>query len=180
MKTTHLSPWEQEEYIIDRPTPQMLRHLNECAECRGAVEGLERSTALFRGAAMEWSAENLAARPRQLLVGTGARRPATALRWAIAAVLPLVLMVLVLLGFHSTMRPSHAVSAISAANNAANNGANNAANKDDALLEQVDEQLSVAVPASMESLTHLVSTQSSSGTGADVGVRGGKPIVQTN
>ena len=49
---------------------------------------------------------------------------------------------------------------------------------DDALLEQVDEQLSVTVPASMESLTHLVSTESSSGADADA--RGSKPIVQTN
>ena len=66
MKTTHLSPWEQEECVIDRPTPQMLRHLNECAECRGAVERLQRSTEIFRSAAMEWSAESLAARPQQL------------------------------------------------------------------------------------------------------------------
>jgi predicted anti-sigma-YlaC factor YlaD len=168
MKTNHLSPWEQEEYVIDRPTPQMLRHLNECAECRGAVEGLERSTALFRSAAMEWSAENLAARPRQLLVAPGARRPATALRWAIAAVLPLVLMVLVLLGLHPSPGPVHPVSAV------------NGANRDDALLEQVDEQLSVAVPASMESLTHLVSTESRSVPGADMATRGGKPIVQPN
>ncbi len=172
MKTTHLSPWEQEEYVIDRPTPQMLRHLSECTECRGAVEGLQRSTAVFRSAAMEWSAESLAARPRQLLA-TGARRPVTALRWAIAAVLPLVLMVLVFLGLHPSPRPVAAI-------NTANNTANNEANKDDALLEQVDEQLSVAVPASMESLTHLVSTGSGSGVGADVGARGGKPVVQTN
>ena len=175
MKTTHLSPWEQEEYVIDRPTPQMLRHLSECAECRGAVEGLQRSTAVFRSAAMEWSAESLAARPRQLLA-TGARRPVTALRWAIAAVFPLVLMVLVFLGLHPSPRPIRPVVAI----NTANNEANREANRDDALLEQVDEQLSVAVPASMESLTHLVSTESGSGAGADVGARGGKPVVQTN
>ena len=164
MKTTHLSPWEQEEYVIDRPTPQMLRHLSECAACRGAVEGLQGSTAIFRSAAREWSAESLAAHPRQLQVATGARRPVTALRWAIAAVVPLVLMVLVLLGVHSTPRPVHPVSAI------------NGASSDDALLEQVDEQLSVAVPASMESLTHLVSTQ-----GRPVSENGGsKPLVQTN
>jgi hypothetical protein len=170
MKTTHLSPWEQEECVIDRPTPQMLRHLNECAECRGAVEGLERSTAIFRGAAREWSAESLAARPRQLQGTGGARRPATALRWAIVGVLPLVLMVLVFLGFHPSPRPVRPVAAI--------NTVTNETNRDDALLEQVDEQLSVAVPASMESLTHLVSTGSGSGPGADA--RGGKPIVQTN
>jgi hypothetical protein len=169
MKTNHLSPWEQEECIIDRPTPQMLRHLNECAECRGAVEGLERSAAIFRGAAKEWSAESLSARPRQ--VAGGARRPVTAMRWAIAAVLPLVLVVLVFLGLHHSPRPIRPVAAINASD---------AGKTDDALLEQVDEQLSVAVPASMESLTHLVSTGSSSGAGSDVDVRGGKPIVQTN
>jgi predicted anti-sigma-YlaC factor YlaD len=171
MKTTHLSPWEQEECIIDRPTPQMLRHLNECAECRGAVEGLQRSTAIFRGAAMEWSAESLAAHPRQVQAAGGARRPVTALRWAIAAVLPLVLVVLVFLGLHHGQRPIRPVAAINASD---------AGKTDDALLEQVDEQLSVAVPASMESLTHLVSTGSSSGVGADVEGRGGKPVVQTN
>jgi hypothetical protein len=170
MKTTHLSPWEQEECVIDRPAPQMLLHLNECAECRGAVEGLERSAAIFRGAAMEWSAESLAARPRQLPVAGPARRQVTALGWALAAALPLVLMVLVFLGLHPSPRPAGTVAAI--------NTANNQASKDDALLEQVDEQLSVAVPASMESLTHLVSTESASGAGADA--RGGKPIVQTN
>jgi hypothetical protein len=172
MKTTHLSPWEQEEYVIDRPTPQMLRHLSECAECRDAVEGLERSTAIFRSAATEWSAESLAARPRQLLVGAGARRPVTALRWAIVGVLPLVLMVLVFLGLHPSLHPVRPVAAI--------NSSNNEANRDDALLEQVDEQLSVAVPASMESLTHLVSTERGNGAGADVGAPGGKPFVQTN
>jgi hypothetical protein len=170
MKTTHLSPWEQEECVIDRPTPQMLRHLNECAECRDAVEGLEHSTAIFRGAAREWSAESLAARPRQLLQAGGARRPVTALRWAVAAALPLVLTVLVFLVLHLSKRPTGPV--------AASNTASDAANRDDALLDQVDEQLSVAVPASMESLTHLVSTESGSGAGADA--RGGKPLVQTN
>jgi hypothetical protein len=168
MKTNHLSPWEQEEYVIDRPTPQMLRHLSECAACRGAVEGLQRSAAIFRSVAMEWSAESLAARPRQLLVATGARRPVTALRWAMAAVLPLVLMVLVFLGLHPSLRPVRPVAAIDTASNEAN--------KDDALLEQVDEQLSVAVPASMESLTHLVSTEG--GPVSDSG--GSKHLAQTN
>jgi hypothetical protein len=48
------------------------------------------------------------------------------------------------------------------------------------LLQQVDEQVSVSVPASMESLTHLVSTESSSGAGAATAAPGGKHIVQTN
>jgi hypothetical protein len=164
MKTTHLSPWEQEECVIDRPTPQMHRHLNECGECRGAVESLQRSAEVFRGAAMEWSAKNLA----------GATRPVAVLRWAIAGMLPLVLMVLMFLGIRSNSRPVGPVAAISTAGNAAKAEANT----DDALLEQVDEQLSVTVPASMESLTHLVSA--GSGAGGDMRAQGGKPVVQTN
>ena len=37
MKTNHLSPWEQEEYVLNQRTPEMLRHLTECAGCRAAV-----------------------------------------------------------------------------------------------------------------------------------------------
>jgi hypothetical protein len=47
---------------------------------------------------------------------------------------------------------------------------------DDALLEQVDEQVSVAVPSSMESLTHLVSADNNSGASS----AGSKHIVETN
>ena len=84
-----------------------------------------------------------------------------ALRWAVAVVVPLVLLAIALLPFHfSSPRALHPVAQIS----------------DDALLEQVDEQVSVAVPSSMESLTHLVSTESSAGAAA----QGSKHIVQTN
>jgi len=162
MKTTHLSTWEQEEYVIDQPTPQMLRHLAECAGCRTAVEQLQHGVTGFRSAAVEWSAASLAARPQQLPMAAARRRPAATLRWAFAAVVPLVLLVLLLPLHRSSPRPAHPAAEIS----------------DDALLEQVDEQLSVTVPASMESLTHLVSTESSSGADADA--RGSKPIVQTN
>ena len=34
MKINHLSPWEQEEYVLGQRTPEMLRHLTECAGCR--------------------------------------------------------------------------------------------------------------------------------------------------
>ena len=49
---------------------------------------------------------------------------------------------------------------------------------DDALLDQVDEQVSVAVPSSMESLTHLVSTGSNSSAASSE--RGSRHLVQTN
>jgi predicted anti-sigma-YlaC factor YlaD len=164
MKTNHLSSWEQEEYVLRQRTPEMLRHLTECAGCRAAVAQLEHGLAIFRSAAVEWSSECLATRPQQLNTSAGRKLPLLALRWAVAAVLPVLLLVFALVSFHpSSPRPVHPASDIS----------------DDALLEQVDQQLSVAVPSSMESLTNLVTTESRNGSVA-TSARGSKHIVQTN
>jgi predicted anti-sigma-YlaC factor YlaD len=164
MKTNHLSSWEQEEYVLRQRTPEMLRHLTECAGCRAAVAQLEHGLAIFRSAAVEWSSECLATRPQQLNTSAGRKLPLLALRWAVAAVLPVLLLVFALVSFHpSSPRPVHPASDIS----------------DDALLEQVDQQLSVAVPSSMESLTNLVTTETGNGSVA-TSARGSKHIVQTN
>jgi hypothetical protein len=162
MNNDHLSAWEQEEYVLEQRTPQMLRHLTECAVCRAAVERLEEGLAGFRTAAMQWSSECLSAHPPRQQVFSRRRVPATALRWAIAAMIPLVLLILALIPFHISSPPDHPAAQIS----------------DDALLDQVDEQVSVEVPSSMESLTHLVTTGSSSG--AVTSARGSKHIVQDN
>jgi hypothetical protein len=166
MKTNHLSPWEQEEYVLDQRTPEMLRHLTECAGCRAAVARLEHGVAIFRSAAVEWSSECLATRPQRVHVPAARRFPVLALRWAVAAVLPVLLLVFALVSFHpaTTTRPVRPAADIS----------------DDALLEQVDQQLSVAVPSSMESLTNLVSTENSNGSNGATSARGSKHIVQTN
>jgi hypothetical protein len=91
----------------------------------------------------------------------------SALRWGLAAAIPLVLLLLALLPLHlfhlsspQATRPAVQISA--------------AQISDDALLEQVDEQVSVTVPSSMESLTHLVSTDNTKAAA------GSKHIVQTN
>jgi hypothetical protein len=157
MNRNHLSAWEQEEYVLDQRTPQMLRHLTECAECRAAVAQLEHGLGVYRKAALEWSAESLATRPQQFI--TAKRQPILSLRWAMAAIIPIVLLLIALLPFRvSSPRPTQPVAQIS----------------DDALLDQVDEQLSVAVPSSMESLTHLVST------GSGAAAKGSNHLVQSN
>jgi hypothetical protein len=171
MKTNHLSAWEQEEYILNQGTeqhsPEVLRHLVECAACRAEVGGLEQGIAIFRGAAVEWSAQCLATRPQQLQSVPLRRFSIAAMRWGFAAVVPLVLLLLALHLFHFSSpqiaRPAVQISA--------------AQISDDALLEQVDEQVSVSVPSSMESLTHLVSTDNSGTANA---AAGSKHIVQTN
>jgi predicted anti-sigma-YlaC factor YlaD len=161
MNSNHLSAWEQEEYVLDQRTPQMLRHLTECAECRAAVAQLEHGLGVYRKAAVQWSAESLATRPQQFI--TARRQPILSLRWAMAAVIPIVLVLIALLPFRaSNPRPAQPVAQISDEA------------RDDALLDQVDAQISAAVPSSMESLTHLVST--SNGTAA----KGSKQIVQNN
>jgi anti-sigma factor RsiW len=174
MKTDHLSAWEQEEYVLNQGTeqqnPQVLRHLAECVACRSEVARLEHGVAIFRSAAVEWSSQCLATRPQQLQSVPLRRLSITAMRWGFAAAIPLVLLLLALLPLHlfhlSSPQITPAVQ-ISAAQIS-----------DDALLEQVDEQVSVAVPSSMESLTHLVSADNSSGA-ANVAA-GSKHIVQTN
>jgi predicted anti-sigma-YlaC factor YlaD len=161
MNSNHLSAWEQEEYVLDQRTPQMLRHLTECAECRAAVAQLEHGLGVYRKAAVQWSAESLATRPQQFI--TARRQPILSLRWAMAAIIPIVLVLIALLPFRaSNPRPAQPAAQIS----------DDA--RDDALLDQVDAQISAAVPSSMESLTHLVST--SNGTAA----KGSKQIVQNN
>jgi hypothetical protein len=165
MNTNHLSPWEQEEYVLDQRTPEMLRHLTECAGCRAAVARLEHGVAVFRNAAVDWSSECLATRPQQLNTSAARGLSVLALRWAVAAVLPVLLLVFALLSFHSTStRPVRPAADIS----------------DDALLEQVDQQVSDAVPSSMESLTNLVTTESHNGSVAATSARESKHIVQNN
>jgi len=137
MNSNHLSAWEQEEYVLDQRTPQMLRHLTECAECRAAVAQLEHGLGVYRKAAVQWSAESLATRPQQFI--TARRQPILSLRWAMAAVIPIVLVLIALLPFRaSNPRPAQPVAQIS----------DDA--RDDALLDQVDAQISAAVPSSME------------------------------
>jgi anti-sigma factor RsiW len=141
MKTSHLSRYEQQEYLLNQRTPEMLRHLAECSPCREEIAYLQQPLSAFRSIAVAYSAESLASRPQRALAPR--QRSSATLRWALAAV---VLLVLALLPFHLfTPKPAPTAVAMS----------------DDALLEQVDEQLSVAVPSPMESLTHLVSSDSS-------------------
>jgi anti-sigma factor RsiW len=173
MKNDHLSAWEQEEYILnqgaEQQDPQVLRHLAECVACRAEVARLEHGVAIFRSAALDWSSQCLATRPQRLQSVPLRRLPIVAMRWTLATAVPLVLLLLALLPLHlfrlSGPQITHPAMQISAAQIS-----------DDALLEQVDEQVSVAVPSSMESLTHLVSADNNTRTAT----AGSKHIVQTN
>jgi hypothetical protein len=142
MNYDHLSDWEQEEYILEQQTPRMLRHLSGCAQCRESIARLEQTIAAFRSTASQWSEACLSQRSRSPLLPASSRPSSPWIpgpRWAFAALIPVLLLILILVPFHFT-RPSQSRPEMS----------------DDALLEQVDEQVSTAVPSSMEPLTHLV------------------------
>src|ERR1700760_3111479 len=102
MKTDHLSAWEQEEYILsqgaEQQDPRVLRHLTECAACRAEVARLEHGVAIFRTAAVDWSSHCLATRPQQPVPLR--KFSITAMRWGLAAAVPVVLLLLTLLPLH--------------------------------------------------------------------------------
>jgi hypothetical protein len=119
---------------------------------------------------VEWSAQCLATRPQQLQSVSLRKFSIATMWWGFAAAIPVVALLLVLLPlhlFHPSGQPiTHPAVQISSAQIS-----------DDALLEQVDEQVSVTVPSSMESLTHLVSTGNPD---AATAAAGSKHIVQSN
>lgn len=154
MRQTHLSAWEQEEYVIGQRMPEVTGHLAECAECQASVAGMQQRIALFREAALGWSAEHL--EKSQLRVPrphAGQKRwpMLPAWQWALAVLFLLLLLPLYRSGRHVGGLMTHSNVALKADHEAA-------PISDDALLQQVDEETSEAVPSSMEPLTHLVTT----------------------
>jgi anti-sigma factor RsiW len=148
MKWTHLSTWDQEEYVLGQRTPEMVRHLAQCSACFAEVERMERGIALFRESANVWSAETLISRPAT--TSAAAPRHSAIHSWAWAMATLLFLIALLPFAYKRT-HPVHQQAAQIAA-----------PISDDALLQQVDEEVSVEVPSSMEPLTHLVSTSNNS------------------
>lgn len=162
MNEDHLSAFEQEEYILGQQTPEMVRHLGSCSQCRDTVSRMEDGLAAFRSAAVIWSETCSSARSWH--IPPSARSLPAVMRWAMAGVAPLILMVLALLAFHAPAPwPAPQQASLS----------------DDALLDQVDDQVSVSVPTSMESLTHLVTAEDDRARGSHSGPRS-KALVQNN
>jgi anti-sigma factor RsiW len=151
MNTNHLTERDQEEYVLGQRTPAMVQHLAHCAPCQAAVARLEQGVQLFRSAALEWSAQSFEKRPLRHVpaapVAGNALFPAW--QWTVAACL---LFLALLPAYFSVQRAHQHEAAVHPA------AVQVAPISDDALLQQVDEEVSESVPASMEPLTHLVTT----------------------
>jgi anti-sigma factor RsiW len=139
---THLNSDQLSEFILGEPHPGIARHLENCPSCRAELASFRDALGEFRGAVRCWSDEQAHA---ALAVQA---RPAESRSWIAGHQLALALL----------------LAAVCVLGSFVWHGGESAAANDAVLLNQVDAQVSRAVPSSMEPLMKLVVE-----TGADTG-----------
>ncbi len=132
---SHLSEREQNEYLMGERTPPAEAHLAACAECRAATARLQTGLALYRESAVSWAAVYTGRRP-----APQPRRRGFVHGWAAGCAAAGLAAAVALVSVYPHARPA-----------AATPGAAQVMS-DDALLEQVDQQVSGNVPAAMQPL----------------------------
>ena len=143
----HLSSRQISQWMIGERTPQQEQHVRQCSECGAELARLEAALALFRGSVRHWSDQQIRV-PRPLTPTRRSRgypaRPQP-LRWALGAA---ALLVLAAVPIYRNAQDRQRQAEIASA--------------DALLLEQVDAEVSRAVPRPMEPLVKLVSWDFSS------------------
>ena len=148
----HLSSPEVSQWMIGERTPQQEQHVRQCPECGAELARMEAALGLFRGSVRHWSDRQVRV-PRPLTPTRGSRgypagpRP---LRWALVAA---ALLVLAAVPIYRNVQDRQRQA--------------ERARADALLLEQVDAEVSRAVPRPMEPLVKLVSWDFSSTDGSD-------------
>ena len=141
----HLSAQDISAWLAGDRTQEHDRHVRECAECQAALDGRVRSLARFSGALKDWSSQQFPpVRPiRERRYGFGGLRLAAA---------TLALAVLAAIPVHLRHRAAERDAEI--------------ARQDEALLQQVQTEVSRSVPEPMEPLTSLwtTNTRTTNGT----------------
>ena len=137
----HLSSREVSQWMIGERTPQQEQHVCQCPECGAELARLEAALALFRGSVRHWS-DRQSRVPRPLAPSRGSRGTARPhpMRWALVAA---ALLVLAAVPIYRNAQETQRQAEIARA--------------DALLLEQVDAEVSRAVPRPMEPLVKLVS-----------------------
>jgi hypothetical protein len=143
----HLSARQISLWMVGERTPQQEQHVRECPECGAELARLEASLALFRGSVRHWSDRQVRVpghlAPTRRSRGYPARpRP---LRWALVAA---ALLLLAAIPIYRNVQDRQRQAEMARA--------------DALLLEQVDAEVSRAVPRPMEPLAKLVSWDFSS------------------
>jgi hypothetical protein len=148
----HLSSREVSQWMIGERTPQQEQHVRQCPECGAELARMEAALGLFRGSVRHWSDRQVRVF-RPLTPTRGSRGyPARPLpvRWALAAA---TLLLLAAVPIYRNVQVRQRQAEIARA--------------DALLLEQVDAEVSRAVPRPMEPLAKLVSWDFSAADGHD-------------
>jgi hypothetical protein len=148
----HLSSQEVSQWMIGERTPQQEQHVRQCSECGAELARMEAALGLFRGSVRHWSSGQSRAEPPAIGSISPARRGPSIqpMRWALAAV---TLLVLAAVPIYRNAQDRQRQAEIAKA--------------DALLLEQVDAEVSRAVPRPMEPLVKLVSWDFSATDGRD-------------
>ena len=131
----HLSPEDISRWFAGERSPDLQRHAGECEACSARLDRMENAIAEFRGSVHDWSAAQSLAAP-QIVWRPSVRHLVRA--WILAAASLLILA--------SGPAWWHYRQQARAAEMA----------RADALLQQVDAEISRAVPRTMEPLVSLV------------------------
>jgi anti-sigma factor RsiW len=137
LTSMHLTAEQQSECILDQPSPEARRHLEDCAACRAELGNFRAALCEFRGAVRHWS-ENQA----HAVLDVQAR-PSESRSWMASHQLALALLLAAVCVLASFVW----------------HGGENAPASDTVLLNQVDAQVSRSVPSSMEPLMKLVAQE---------------------
>ena len=148
----HLSSREVSQWIIGERTPQQEQHVRQCPECGAELARMEAALALFRGSVRHWRGRQSRAEPPAIGSISPVRRGSRIqpVRWALVAA---ALLVLAAVPIYRNAQETQRQAEIARA--------------DALLLEQVDAEVSRAVPRPMEPLVKLVSWDFSSTDGSD-------------
>jgi anti-sigma factor RsiW len=134
---THLCSEQLSECALGEPSPDARRHLKDCPACRAELGNFSEALGEFRGAVRRWSENQANAALAVHAQPSESRSWIASHQFALALLLAAVCM-LASIVWH---------------------GGENAPASDAVLLNQVDTQVSRAVPRSMEPLTKLVAQE---------------------
>ena len=148
----HLSSQEISQWMIGERTPQQEQHVRQCSQCGAELARMEAALALFRGSVRHWSDGQSRAVPPAIGSISPARRGSRIqpMRWALVTA---ALLVLAAVPIYRNAQETQRQAEIARA--------------DALLLEQVDAEVSRAVPRPMEPLVKLVSWDLSPTDGRD-------------
>ncbi|WP_213806208.1 hypothetical protein [Granulicella sp. dw_53] len=151
------------ESVLDAKLEAHQQHLRDCLICASELELLRSSVSGFRSASTTIANRELARRPIQspaaLYAVRSSRFISPTFFWAATA---LVFAAALPLGFHQSLNPFLRPEAVPISVSAPSTTSASTLEADEALLEGINQDLSAAVPSSMQPLTGPSSSNTSS------------------